>query len=97
MALTQLESKRACPTSWGSNKATKRVFVKQERWAGLEYHVTLSFRLPMICWGGCDFWMWEGAPWLEMISPSTYDASATAMEEVVVWRASALSVEVGTN
>jgi hypothetical protein len=28
MALTQLKSERACPTSRGSNKATKRVFVK---------------------------------------------------------------------
>jgi hypothetical protein len=31
MALIQLKSERACPTSRGSNKATKRVFVKQER------------------------------------------------------------------
>jgi hypothetical protein len=31
MMLTQLESERACPTSRGSNKATKRVLVKQKR------------------------------------------------------------------
>jgi hypothetical protein len=31
MALTQLESERACPTSQGSKRATKSVFEKQER------------------------------------------------------------------
>jgi hypothetical protein len=31
MALTQLESERACPTSRGSKRATKSVFEKQER------------------------------------------------------------------
>jgi hypothetical protein len=31
MTLTQLESKRACPTSRGSKRATKSVFKKQER------------------------------------------------------------------
>jgi hypothetical protein len=97
MALTQLKSERACPTSRGSNRATKSAFVKQERWADLEEHVTLSFRLPMICWGGCVFWMWEGAPDSEMISPSTCDASTAIVEDVVAWGASAWSVEVGTD
>jgi hypothetical protein len=49
MTLTQLESKSVCPTSQGSNKATKSVLVKQEKCAYLEDRVTLSFRLPMIC------------------------------------------------
>jgi hypothetical protein len=40
--------------------------------------------------------MWEGAPCSEMISPSTYDASTTAVEEVVAWGASASSVEAWT-
>jgi hypothetical protein len=31
MALIQFKSKRACPTSQGSKRATKTVFVKQER------------------------------------------------------------------
>jgi hypothetical protein len=31
MALTELESERACPTSRGSKRATKSVFEKQER------------------------------------------------------------------
>jgi hypothetical protein len=44
MALTQVESEKACPTSQYSNKATKRMFVKQERLADLEDRVTLSFR-----------------------------------------------------
>jgi hypothetical protein len=49
MALTQLESESACPTSQGSNRATNRVLVKQDRCADREDRVTLSFRLPMIC------------------------------------------------
>jgi hypothetical protein len=48
MALTQLESERACLTSQVSNKAMKSVLVKQERCANLEDRVTLSFKLPMI-------------------------------------------------
>jgi hypothetical protein len=96
MALTQLESERACPTSRGSKIATKSVFKKQERWADLEEWVTISFMLPMICWGGCTFWMWEGAPGLEMIYPSICDASAATVEEVVAWGASASSVKVWT-
>jgi hypothetical protein len=79
MALTQLESKRACPISRGSKRATKSEFEKQEIWADLEERVTLSFRLPMICWGGCAFWMWEGALGSETISPSTHDASTAAV------------------
>jgi hypothetical protein len=61
----------------------KSVFKKQERWADHEERVTLSFRLPMICWGGYAFWMWEGAPSFETISPSTCDTSTAAVEEVV--------------
>jgi hypothetical protein len=97
MALTQLKSERACPTSRGLNKATKRVLVKQERWADLNDCVTLSFKLPMICWGGCSFWTWEGVPYSEMIFPSTCDVLTAAVEEVVPWGASASSVEAGTN
>jgi hypothetical protein len=96
MALTQLKSERTCPTSRGSNKAIKRVLVKQDRWADLKDRVTLLFRLPMIYWGGCAFWMWEGAPWSEMISPSTRDTSTAVVEEVIAWGAPASSVEVGT-
>jgi hypothetical protein len=80
----------------GSKWATNSVFVKQERWVDLEDCVTLSFRLPMICWGGCAFWMWDGAPNSEMISPSTRDISTVVVEEVVAWGASASSVEAGT-
>jgi hypothetical protein len=47
MALTQVESERACLTSRGSNKATKSVLVKEERCADLKDCVTLSFKLPM--------------------------------------------------
>jgi hypothetical protein len=97
MALTQLESERACPTSRGSKRVTKSVFEKQERWAGLKERATLSFKLPMICWGGCTFWMWEGAPSSEMISPSTCGTSTVVVEEVVAWEASASSVEAGTS
>jgi hypothetical protein len=50
----------------------------------------------MICWGGCVFWMWEGALGSEMISPSTRDASTATVEEVVAWGASTSSVEAGT-
>jgi hypothetical protein len=49
MALTQLESESACPASQGSNRATNMVLVKQDICADLKDHVTLSFRLPMIC------------------------------------------------
>jgi hypothetical protein len=83
MALTQLKSEIMCTTSEGSKRATKSVFEKQKRWANLEECVTLSFRLHMFSWGGCAFWMWEGSPSLEMISPSTRDASAAGVEEVV--------------
>jgi hypothetical protein len=38
-----------CPTSRGSNRATNRVLVKQDKCVDLEERVTLSFRLPMIC------------------------------------------------
>jgi hypothetical protein len=96
MALTHLESERPCLTSRGSKRATKRVFMKQERWADLEDHVTLSFRLPMICWSRCAFWTWEGARDSEMFSPSTRDASTATMEEVVTWWASTSSVEAAT-
>jgi hypothetical protein len=53
MALTQLESESACQTSRGSNRATNNVLVKQDRCADLEDRVTISFKLPMICCGGC--------------------------------------------
>jgi hypothetical protein len=49
MALTQLESESACITSRGSNRATNNVLVNLDRCADLEDHVTLSFKLPMIC------------------------------------------------
>jgi hypothetical protein len=75
--------RKMCPTSRGSKRATKSVFEKHERWADLEECVILSFRLPMICWGGRTFWMWEGAPGSEIISPSIRDASTTVVEEVV--------------
>jgi hypothetical protein len=48
MALTQLESESACPTSQGSNRAINRVLVKHDTCAGLEERVILSFKLPMI-------------------------------------------------
>jgi hypothetical protein len=96
MTLTQLELERVCPIYQGSKRVTKRVLVKQERWADLKDCVTLSFRLPMICWDGCAFWMWEGAPCSKMISPLTCDASTAVVEEVVAWGASTSSVEAGT-
>jgi hypothetical protein len=40
---------------------------------------------------------WEGAPYSEMISPSTRDASIAVVEVVVDWGASASSVEAGTS
>jgi hypothetical protein len=40
--------------------------------------------------------MWEGAPGLKMISPSTHDTSTADVEDVVAWGASASSVEAGT-
>jgi hypothetical protein len=87
--LTQLKLERACPTSEGSNRATNRVLIKQDRWDDPKDRVTLSFRLPMTYWGRCVFWMWEGAPCSKMISPSTHDASTAAVEEVVDYVASA--------
>jgi hypothetical protein len=41
--------------------------------------------------------MLEGAPWSEMMTPSTRDASTTTVEDVVVSGASAASVEAGTS
>jgi hypothetical protein len=41
--------------------------------------------------------MCEGAPCSELISPSTCDASTTAVEEVVARGSSASSVEAGTS
>jgi hypothetical protein len=83
MTLNQLESESACPTCHGSNRATNNVLVKHDRCADLENRVTLSFKLPMISWGGCAFWMWDVPPLLVLISSSNPDACTSAEEEVV--------------
>jgi hypothetical protein len=96
MTLTQFKLKRACPISRGSKRVTKNVFMKQERWADIEDRVTISFRLHLICWGICAFWMWEEVTDSEMISSSTYDVSTVTVKEVVAWGGSASNMKTVT-
>jgi hypothetical protein len=82
-ALPTYQGRSVPGTSRGSNNATKSELVKQDRCADLKDSVTHSFKLPMIYWGGCAFWICEGLLCTETISPSTRNACTAVVEEVV--------------
>jgi hypothetical protein len=83
MALTQLKSESVCTKSRGSKRATK-AYLKSRRDELTSRNVS-PFHSDYLC-----------SAEVEMISPSTCDASTAAVEEEVSLGASALSVEAGT-
>jgi hypothetical protein len=85
MALTQLESKKRVQ-HLKAQRGQQRVYLwnmRDEQILRTMSPFHSEYLRSAKVDGGCAFWMWEGAPDLEMISPWTRDASTVVVEEVV--------------